>query len=103
MRRTLHIPYSLARVSQVEEKEWALYQEVGGLMTGAAAVKIREAKVVDGRIFPMALRPRTYAVSNADRLAFVAAERSKIFQLVESHGAVLLRGAPTAPGIPFLT
>jgi len=79
------------KLDEVEEKEWALYKEVGGLMAGAEALKIKEAKIVDGRIFPMALRPRNRE-SNEDRLAFVRAERAKIFQLVESHGAVLLRG-----------
>jgi hypothetical protein len=83
------------KLDEVDEEQWALYTEVGGLMEGAQAISIPEAKVVDGRVFPMTLRPREQADAGRgqeQRLAFVAAERSKIFQLVQTHGAVLLRG-----------
>jgi len=94
------------KLDEVDEKQWALYKEVGGLIDGAEAVSIPEAKVVDGRVFPMTLRPRDRGEANAGTgqpqlLAFVAAERSKIFQLVSTHGAVLLRGWGAATADDF--
>ena len=49
----------------------------------------------------MTLQPREKNASNADRLAFVEAEREKILRLVQTHGAVLLRGWGSATAADF--
>jgi hypothetical protein len=95
-----------SKLDEVDEQQWALYKDVGGLIEGAEAVSIPEAKVVDGRIFPMTLRPQnrgqaTAAPGQRQLLALVAAERGKIFQLVRTHGAVLLRGWGAASADDF--
>ena len=62
---------------------------IKALSSTAKPVRLPEAKVVDGRMFPLTLVPTQ---CGADRLAFVRSHGSQILELVRTHGAVLLRG-----------
>ena len=59
------------------------------------AVFVAEAKIVDGAIFPLTLKPVVEDAQDPSaehRLAFVRAHRDELLSLVRSRGAVLLRG-----------
>ena len=61
-------------------------------MSGAHAIDLKEAKLVDGLPFPLTLAPDEEGAPAADLAAFITTNRSLVLQQVAAHGAVLLRG-----------